>query len=168
VGQLEKTGCIADYTHIWWDIRPHPRLGTVEIRICDSVTRVEDAVAIAAFCQALVKHYCELSEQKGGIPGYHRILTTENKWLSIRYGLDAPIMDLATGARNRVVIAQLVRRRLKELVPHAKELGSDRELEGISAILSNGNGADRQLRVYNANRDIVEVAREIADATEAT
>jgi carboxylate-amine ligase len=167
VGQLEKTGCIADYTHIWWDIRPHPRLGTVEIRICDSVTRVEDAVAIAAFCQALVKHYCELSEQKGGIPGYHRILTTENKWLSIRYGLDAPIMDLATGARNRVVIAQLVRRRLKELVPHAKELGSDRELEGISAILSNGNGADRQLRVYNANRDIVEVAREIADATEA-
>jgi glutamate---cysteine ligase / carboxylate-amine ligase len=168
VGQLEKTGCIADYTHIWWDIRPHPRLGTVEIRICDSVTRVEDAVAIAAFCQALVKYYCELSEQKGGIPGYHRILTTENKWLAIRYGLDAPIMDLASGARNRVVIAQLVRRRLKELVPHAKELGSDRELEGIGAILSNGNGADRQLRVYNANRDIVEVAREIADASEAT
>jgi glutamate---cysteine ligase / carboxylate-amine ligase len=168
VGQLEKTGCIADYTHIWWDVRPHPRLGTVEIRICDSVTRVEDAVAIAAFCQALVKYYCELSEKKGGIPGYHRILTTENKWLSIRYGLDAPIMDLATGARNRVVIAQLVRRRLKELVPHAKELGSDRELEGIGTILSNGNGADRQLRVYNANRDIVEVAREISDATEAT
>ncbi|HEY8193232.1 MAG TPA: carboxylate-amine ligase [Gaiellaceae bacterium] len=167
VGQLEKTGCIADYTHIWWDIRPHPRLGTVEIRICDSVTRVEDAVAIAAFCQALVKYYSELSEQKGGIPGYHRILTTENKWLSIRYGLDAPIMDLSTGARNRVAIAQLVRRRLKELVPHAKELGSDRELEGINAILGNGNGADRQLRVYNANRDIVEVAREIADATEA-
>ena len=167
VGQLEKTGCIADYTHIWWDIRPHPRLGTVEIRICDSVTRVEDAVAIAAFCQALVKYYCELSEKKGGIPGYHRILTTENKWLSIRYGLDAPIMDLATGARNRVVIAQLVRRRLEELEPHAKELGSDRELEGIQEILSRGNGADRQLRVYNANRDIVEVAHEIADATEA-
>ena len=55
VGQLERTGCIADYTHIWWDIRLHPRLGTIEIRICDAVTRVEDAVAIAAFCQALVK-----------------------------------------------------------------------------------------------------------------
>src|SRR2546429_3245604 len=53
VGQLEKTGCIADYTHIWWDIRLHPRLGTVEIRVCDAVTRVEDAVALAAFCQAL-------------------------------------------------------------------------------------------------------------------
>jgi carboxylate-amine ligase len=59
VGQLEKTGCIADYTHIWWDIRLHPRLGTIEVRICDAVTRVEDAVALAAFCQALVKHYCE-------------------------------------------------------------------------------------------------------------
>ena len=55
VGQLERTGCIADYTHIWWDIRPHPRLGTVELRICDAVTRVEDAVALAAYYQALVK-----------------------------------------------------------------------------------------------------------------
>ena len=166
VGQLEKTGCIADYTHIWWDIRPHPRLGTVEIRICDCVTRVEDAVAIAAFCQALVKHYCELAEQEGGIPGYHRILTTENKWLAVRYGLEAPIMDLNTGARNRIAVAQLVRRRLEEVEPHARELGSDGELEGIREILSRGNGSDRQLRVYNANRDIVEVVREIADATE--
>ena len=54
VGQLERTGCIADYTHIWWDIRPHPKWG-IEVRICDAVTRVEDAVAIAAYCQALVK-----------------------------------------------------------------------------------------------------------------
>jgi len=166
VGYLEHTGCIADYTHIWWDIRPHPKLGTVEIRICDSVTRVEDAVAIAAFCQALVKHYSELYDEQGEIKSYHRILTTENKWLSIRYGLQAPIMDLATGRRNRVAVAQLVRRRLKELEPHARELGSDRELEGITEILRRGNGSDRQLRVYNANRDIVEVAREIADATE--
>jgi glutamate---cysteine ligase / carboxylate-amine ligase len=167
IGWLEHTGCIADYTHIWWDIRPHPKLGTVEIRICDGVTRVEDAVAIAAFCQALVKFYSELYEEQGDVPSYHRILTTENKWLSVRYGLQAPIMDLATGRRNRVTVAQLVRRRLKDLEPHAKELGSERELEGIVGILRRGNGADRQLRVYNANKDIVEVAREIADATEA-
>ena len=61
VGHLERTGCIADYTHIWWDVRLHPRLGTIEIRICDAVTRVEDAVAIAAYCQALVKHYSSAS-----------------------------------------------------------------------------------------------------------
>jgi carboxylate-amine ligase len=166
VGQLERTGCIADYTHIWWDIRPHPRLGTIEIRVCDAVTRVEDAVAIAAYCQAIVK---QLSERHGAgdeIPSYHRILTSENKWLAARYGLEAPIMDLATGRRNRVPVAQLVRRTLREIEPHARELGSERELEGIVSILDRGNGSDRQLRTFNANRDIVEVVEEIADATE--
>jgi carboxylate-amine ligase len=167
VGQLEKTGCIADYTHIWWDIRPHPRLGTVEVRICDGVTRVEHAVGLAAYCQALVKLYSERFESGEEIPSFHRILTSENKWLAARYGLEAPLMDLVTGRRNRLPVAQLVRRRLKELEPHARELGSERELEGIQDILAKGNGADRQLRVFNANRDVVEVVREIADATEA-
>jgi carboxylate-amine ligase len=167
VGQLEKTGCIADYTHIWWDIRPHPKLGTVEVRICDAVTRVEHAVGLAAYCQALVKLYCERFDSGEKIPSFHRILTSENKWLAARYGLEAPLMDLVTGRRNRLPVAQLVRRRLKELEPHARELGSESELEGIQDILAKGNGADRQLRVFNANRDVVEVVREIADATEA-
>jgi carboxylate-amine ligase len=166
VGQLEKTGCIADYTHIWWDIRLHPRLGTIEVRICDAVTHVEDAVALAAYCQALVKLYCEAYEAGREIPSYHRILTTENKWLGARYGLEAPVMDLATGRRNRVPLAQLIRRTLRDIEPHARELGSDRELEGVRDILGRGNGAYRQLQVFNANRDIVEVVREIADATE--
>jgi carboxylate-amine ligase len=167
VGQLERSGCIADYTHIWWDIRLHPNLGTIEIRICDAVTRVEDAVAIAAYCQALVKQLCEQHDAGGEIPSYHRILTSENKWLAARYGLDAPVMDLATGRRNRVPVARLIRRTVDDLRPHARELGSERELEGILDILAKGSSADRQLRVFNANRDIVEVAREIADATEA-
>ncbi len=107
VGQLERSGCIADYTHIWWDIRLHPRLGTIEIRICDAVTRVEDAVAIAAYCQALVKQLCEQHEAGEEIPSYHRILTSENKWLAARYGLEAPVMDLASASRNRVPVARL-------------------------------------------------------------
>ena len=78
-----------------------------------------------------------------------------------------PIMDLATGRRNRVPVAQLIRRTLRDVEPHARELGSERELEGIRDILSRGNGADRQLRVWNANRDIVEVVREVSLATEA-
>ena len=138
VGQLERTGCIADYTHIWWDIRLHPRLGTVEIRICDAITRVEDAVAIAAYCQALVKLLSEQHDRGEQIPSFHRILTTENKWLAARYGLEAPVMDLATGARNRIPVAQLIRRTLKEIEPHARELGSERELEGIGEILARG------------------------------
>jgi glutamate---cysteine ligase / carboxylate-amine ligase len=166
IHQLERTGCIADYTQIWWDIRPHPRLGTVEVRICDGVTRVEHAVAIAAYVQALVKHLCEEIDRGEEIPTYHRILTTENKWLAGRYGLDAPVMDLATGRRNRIPVAQLIRRTLRLIEPHARELGSERELEAINDILTRGNGADRQLRVFNANRDVVEVVREIADVTE--
>ncbi|MBM2821885.1 MAG: carboxylate-amine ligase [Thermoleophilia bacterium] len=166
VGQLERAGCIADYTHIWWDIRLHPRLGTIEVRICDAVTRVEDAVAIAAYCQALVKQLCERYEADQEIPSYHRILTSENKWLAARYGLEAPLMDLASGKRNRVPVSRLIRRTVGELRPHARELGSERELEGVLEILARGNSADRQLRIYTANRDIVEVAREVADATE--
>jgi carboxylate-amine ligase len=168
VGQLEKTGCIADYTHIWWDIRPHPRLGTVEVRICDAVTRLEDAIAITAYVQSLVKLLSERHEAGETIPTYHRILTTENKWLAGRYGLEAPVMDLETGKRNRVAVAQLIRRTLKEIEPHARELGAERELDGVRDILARGNGSDRQLRVFNANRDIVEVVSEIANATEIT
>jgi glutamate---cysteine ligase / carboxylate-amine ligase len=166
VGQLERTGCIADYTHIWWDIRLHPRLGTIEIRICDATTRLDDVVAITAYCQALVKHYSEQFDRGETIPSYHRILTTENKWLAARYGLEAPLMDLATSRRNRVPVAQLIRRNLKLIEPHARDLGADRELGGVGEILSRGNGADGQLRVFNANRDIVEVVAEIANATE--
>ena len=76
-------------------------------------------------------------------------------------------MDLATGRRNRVPVGQLIRRTLRDVEPHAKELGCDRELAGIREILSRGSSAERQLRIFNANRDIVEVVREIADATEA-
>lgn len=166
VGQLERTGCIADYTHIWWDVRPHPRLGTIEIRICDAVTRVEDAVAIAAYCQAFVKLLSERYEAGEEIASFHRILTSENKWLAARYGLEAPVMDLVTGRRNRVPVAQLIRRSLRELEPHARELGSLDELDGVRAILERGNSAERQLRIWNANRDITEVVQEIALATE--
>src|SRR5207245_11636982 len=153
-------------THIWWDIRLHPRLGTVEIRICDATTRMEDVVALTAYCQALVKHYCEQFERRETIASYHRILTTENKWLAARYGLEAPLMDLSTGARNRVPVAKLIRRALKEIEPHARELGSERELEGVGEILARGNGSDRQPRMFHANRDRVRVARGIAEPTE--
>jgi glutamate---cysteine ligase / carboxylate-amine ligase len=166
VGQLEKTGCIADYTHIWWDIRPHPKWGTIEVRVMDAISGIEDSVALAAYIQSLVKLYCERHEGGQELPSFHRMLVTENKWLAGRYGLEAPVMDLLAGRRNRVPVAQLIRRTLRELEPHARELGSDRELEGVREILSRGNGADRQRRVFNANRDVTEVVREIADVTE--
>ena len=145
--------------------RPRPafhalRVASVE-RLC------EDAVAITAYCQSLVKHYCEKHDRGEEIPSYHRILTSENKWLAARYGLEAPVMDLATGRRNRVPVSQLVRRTMRDIEPHARELGCERELEGVREILSRGASADAQLRIFNANRDIVEVVEAIADANEA-
>ena len=166
VGQLEATGCIVDYTHIWWDIRLHPRLGTIEVRVCDAVTRLDDAVAIAAFVQALVKMYCEQIEAGTKVQSFHRILNVENKWLAARYGLEAPVIDLTRGDNSRVPVSALISRTLRDLAPHAQELGSERELEGISEILARGNGSDRQLRIWDANPDIVEIVREIAAATE--
>src|SRR5207247_6310868 len=112
VGQLERTGCIADYTHIWWDIRLHPRLGTIEIRICDAVTQLEDVIALTAFCQALVKHYAERFEAGEETPSYHRILTTENKWLAARYGIEAQVMDLACGRETSCTHADEIRETL--------------------------------------------------------
>lgn len=167
VHALERTGCITDADEIRWDVRPNAKLGTVEIRVCDAVTSAEDAVAVAAYCQAAAKAVAERVEKGQEVPSFHKVLTGENLWLAARHGLEAPVMDLATGRRNRVPIAQLIRRSLRELEGHAQELGSERELGGVQAILGRGNGADRQLRVFNANRDLLEVAREIADATES-
>lgn len=165
VGQLARTGCIADTDEIRWDVSPNPPLGTVQIRVCDAVTSADQAVAIAAYCQAAAKAVAEQVEQGHDVPSYHRVLTSENLWLAARHGLEAPVMDLPTGRRNRVPIAQLIRRSLRELEGHAKELGSERELAGVREILARGNGADRQARVYSANRDVLEVAQDIAAAT---
>jgi carboxylate-amine ligase len=167
VRRLEHTGCIGEYTHIWWDVRPHPRFGTVEVRVMDAVSRVEDAVALAAYVQAMVKRYSEAYDSGTPLPSHHRILISENKWLAARYGLDAPLIDLATGSRIRVSAARLVRRTLREIEPHARELGSDRELEGIQRILLDGSGAEEQLRVFEDTRDVGEVARHVSELTEA-
>jgi glutamate---cysteine ligase / carboxylate-amine ligase len=165
VGFMEATGAIGDYTHLWWDVRPHPRLGTLELRVMDCQTRVEDAIALAAYVQCLVKMLLDRYED-GQVLSYHRMLLAENKWLALRYGLDAPMMDLAAGKRVKMAARTLAKRRLRELRPIARSLGCAEELARIDWILEHGNGADRQRQVWNANRDITEVAQEIASAAE--
>jgi glutamate---cysteine ligase / carboxylate-amine ligase len=165
VGFMEATGAIGDYTHLWWDVRPHPRFGTLELRVMDCQTRVEDAIGLAAYVQCLVKLLLDRYDD-GQVLSYHRMLLAENKWLALRYGLDAPLMDLAAGKRVKVAARTLAKRRLRELRPIARSLGCVEELARIDWILENGNGADRQRQVWNANRDIAEVAEEIASAAE--
>ena len=167
VSALQETGCIRDYTHIWWDIRPHARYGTVEVRVMDAVSRIEDVLAIASYIQALVKRYAEAYDAGDTLPTTHRTLAAENKWLATRHGLDAPLIDLETGGRIRISATQLVRRSLRRIESHARELGSDRELEGIARILLDGSGAEEQRRRFDETRDVTEVARGISDVTEA-
>jgi carboxylate-amine ligase len=162
---LEQTGCLADYTYVWWDIRPHARLGTVEVRVMDAVSRVDDTIALAAYVQALVKRAAERYEERGTFPPYHRALVGENRWRASRFGLGAELIDLERGGTVRIPVADLVRRTLRELEPHARELRGERELEGIERILHQGNGAIRQLRVYGANHDAVEVTRDVAEVS---
>ena len=163
VGELVACGCIEDYTRIWWDIRPHPRFGTVEVRVLDAVSRIEDAVALAAYVQALVAHYRALHEAGEPLPAHHPMLTRENKWRAERHGLAATVVDLDGG--GPAPIARIVERTLRKVAPHAADLGCDRELEGIRRILRDGNGAERQLAVYAATGDVGTVTRDIAEMT---
>jgi glutamate---cysteine ligase / carboxylate-amine ligase len=167
VGFMEATGAIGDYTHLWWDVRPHPRFGTLELRVMDVQTRLEDTLGLAAYVQCLVKLLVDQLEAGEPVLSYHRMLLAENKWLAARYGLDAPLMDLGAGKRVKMPARTLARRRLRELRPIARELGCTKELARIEWILDNGTGADRQLQVWNANRDLVEVTDEISKASSA-
>ena len=163
VHYMERTGVIRDYTRLWWDVRPHPRLGTLEVRVCDAQFDLGYAVALAAFVQALVKEILEEIDRGRTPTSYHRMLVAENMWLAARYGLDAELMDLCSGGTERMSVRSLVRRRLPLLEPHARDLGCWDALQGVERIMADGTGATRQLRVYNANQDLLELMTELAE-----
>jgi glutamate---cysteine ligase / carboxylate-amine ligase len=166
IGWLEATGAISDYTHIWWDVRPHPRFGTVELRVMDAQFDLAATVAIAAYTQALVASLIDDHEHGRPPASYHRALIEENKWNAARYGVDAQLLDLAAGRRARMPAHQLARRRLRQLKPYARSLDCwDALQDGVEAILQTGGGAARQVRVWDANRDLVEMLGELSDAT---
>jgi carboxylate-amine ligase len=154
---------INDYTYLWYDVRPHPNLGTVEIRVMDSQTRVEHTLALAALVQAMVKELAEHFESGQQLSRYPYEMLDENKWLAARHGLDGTLVDLPE--TGRVPVPELTRRLIERLRPHAEELGSLEDFECLEDLLENGNGASRQAVVYAANHDLREVVREIVDAT---
>ena len=160
---MVDTGVIEDYTYLWYDVRPHPRLGTVEIRAMDAQTRVEHTLALAALIQAMVKELSEHYEAGTALAEYPHEMLDENKWLAARHGLDSELVDLP--GQDRVRAKDLAQRVYDRLLPHAQELGSVAEYAGILDILEKGNGASRQSVVYEANHDFTEVVREIVSVT---
>jgi carboxylate-amine ligase len=165
IGFMVESGVMEDYTYLWYDVRPHPNLGTVEIRVCDSQTRIEHTLALAALIQAMVRELAEHFDSGGTLASYPWQMLDENKWLAARDGLDGELVDLPSN--ERVATKALARRLVDRLRDHAQDLGSASELEAIEDVLANGNGADRQNLVYDANHDMRELMAEIVEATGA-
>jgi carboxylate-amine ligase len=162
---MVSSGVMEDYTYLWYDVRPHPNFGTVEIRAMDSQTRVEHTVGITALVQAMVKELAEHYDEGKRLTDYPWEMLDENKWLASRHGLDGELVDLPSN--ERVNTKELARRLLDRLREHAQDLGSVDALDGIEDLLARGNGAARQLIVWEANHDLREVMAEIVDATAA-
>jgi len=160
---MVRSGVMEDYTYLWYDVRPHPKFGTVEIRACDAQTRVEHTLALAALIQAMVKELSEHYESGEPLSDYPWQMLDENKWLAARHGLDGELVDLPSS--ERIGTKALARRLLDRLREHAQDLGSAGDLDGIDDLLARGNGASRQIVVYEANHDLREVMAEIVDAT---
>lgn len=139
--QLIAAAGVSDYTYIWWDVRPHPNLGTVEVRGMDVAPRPETDAAIAALIQALAAKEID----RPGAPGLAREAIEESYFQAERYGLEARLMvDESTAAPA----PELARGTLEEARPYAADLGGEGALEEIERILVDGNGADRQRRVH--------------------
>jgi carboxylate-amine ligase len=160
---MVASGVMEDYTYLWYDVRPHPNLGTVEIRCCDSQTRSEHTVALTALIQAMVHELAEHYDAGTHLGVYPWQMLDENKWLAARHGLEGEIVDLPSN--ERVGTKALTRRLLERLIAHAQQLGSEDAFDGIRDLLERGNGASRQIVVYEANNDLNEVMAEIVAAT---
>jgi len=151
VDLLIKMNCIPDGSKIWWDVRPHYKFPTLEFRVCDIPTRVDDTIAIAALFQAIVAKLHTLIDKNLGFRIYHRRLILENKWRAIRYGLDGKLLDL--GKQKEVPVKDLIRELLEFVDDVIDPLGSRKEIEHIHTILDRGTSADEQLRVYHETGD---------------
>src|SRR5882724_5541725 len=163
VDLLVKTGCINDGKKIWWDIRPHPYFPTLEFRICDIPTRVDDTIAIAALFQAIVAKLNKLIEKNLGFRLYRRMLIQENKWRAVRWGLDGKMVDF--GKQKEVPVRALILELLEFIDDVVDDLGSRKEIEHIHTILERGTSADRQLQVYEKTNDLKAVVDDLIEQT---
>jgi carboxylate-amine ligase len=146
VGSFGKNDTLAK---IWWDIRPHPVFDTLEFRITDICTRVEECVCIAALFQAVCAKLIKLRRQNMSWRRYRHMHITENKWRAVRYGTQGKLIDF--GIESEVPFHFLIEELLELLDDVMDELGSREEVEYVRTILRNGTSADRQVGVYKAN-----------------
>jgi carboxylate-amine ligase len=157
-------GLFPDPSHFWWELRPHPVHGTIEIRVVDTQTRLEDATAIVALIQALVAHLTERFDAGEPLPLHETYWITENAWRAHRHGVGGWLVELDTGKRvsTRERIAQLI----DELEPYAERFDALEQLRPARALIA-GNGADRQ-RYVESHEGIDGLVRWLVHETEAS
>lgn len=147
VDDMKATGMINDPSKIWWDLRPSARHPTLEIRICDVCTNVEDGLTVAALYQSILTFLTHLRSNNQRWRQYRRILILENKWRAQRYGVEAELGDF--GKRKAVPFPDLIDELVELLRPHAEDLGCLKEVEHARVIARRGSSSDQQLRVYH-------------------
>jgi carboxylate-amine ligase len=149
---LISTGSIDNGKKIYWDLRPHPFFGTLEFRVCDIATRVEECLALAATMQAIIVKFYTMFEQNTTFRVYRRALITENKWRAQRWGLEGKMIDFGkrTEVETKALIYEIV-----ELVDDVVDmLGSRKEVEYLLKMADGGSSADRQLAVFAQTNDL--------------
>jgi carboxylate-amine ligase len=160
---LVKTGCVDNAKKIWWDIRLHPFFDTLELRVCDAQSRVDDTLAIAALIQAIISRLYKLLRQNTTFRLYRRRLLDENRWRASRYGLDGKLIDF--GREAEVETRSLVTELLEFVSSEVDELGSAKEMAHIERIMREGTGADRQLATWERTQDMKAVVDGIVAET---
>jgi carboxylate-amine ligase len=160
---LVKTKCIDDGRKIWWDLRPHAVFPTIEFRVCDAATRVEETLCIAALTQAICAKLLVLRARNQGFRRYLPSLIQENKWRAVRGGMDAKLIDF--GKETEVPMRDLAVELLEFVDDVVDALGSRREAEYQQTINRDGTSADRQLRAFAATGHLHKVVDHIAEET---
>ena len=148
VETMVQTHCIPDGSKIWYDVRPNHRFPTLEFRVCDVCTRVDECVCIAALFQAIIAKLWKLRRDNLTFRVYPTELIEENKWRAVRYGLDGKLLDLGRQMEvpARDLIHEMIDWFLRDVID---ELGTRKEIEYAYTIMANGTSADRQLKTYH-------------------
>lgn len=162
---MVKTGCIPDGSKIYWDLRPHHRFPTLEFRISDCCTRVEEAACVGALFQAIVAKLWKLRRDGAALPVYPAVLIEENKWRAVRHGLDGNLVDFRREVERPA--REMIRELIEDLGDVVDELGSRSEIDYAYRIMEHGSSADRQLATYRRTNDHTAVVDQLIAETEA-
>ncbi|MBM7825362.1 carboxylate-amine ligase [Arcanobacterium pluranimalium] len=151
-----KTGIIDHFDEVRWDIRPSPKYGTLEMRMCDAASNIAEVSMVAALCQCLVEFYSRKYDAGEQLPSLPAWFVDENKWRAARYGMDAIL--ILDDAGNEELVTDTLIHMYEELSPIARDLGCAQELAYLHEVLRLGAPYQRQLRVaqlHNKSREAI-------------